>query len=93
MFMGHSARIGKEASGDPQLEWSRTIPNEGLIRYMHWFNMERVYLATPEAIGEVLVTKSYDFVKAPLTRSVLARLLGYGILLAEGEEHKVGIPS
>lgn len=87
--MGHSKRIGERETGECQLEWSRTVPNKGLLRYFHWFNRERVYLTSPEAIGEVLVTKNYDFVKPPLSRNALIRLLGHGILLAEGDEHKV----
>lgn len=45
---------------------------------------------TPKALGEVLVQKSYDFIKPRQLREGLARVLGVGVLLAEGEEHKVG---
>ena len=40
-------------------------------------------------MGEVLVTKSYDFIKPARLRDGLGRLLGVGVLLAEGDEHKV----
>jgi cytochrome P450 len=39
-------------------------------------------------LGEVLVQRNYDFVKPERLRSGLGRLLGVGILLAEGDEHK-----
>lgn len=37
----------------------------------------------------MLNTKSYDFVKPLQIRLGLGRILGVGILLAEGDEHKV----
>lgn len=38
--------------------------------------------------AEVLVTKNYDFTKPPTFTQGLGRILGIGILLAEGDEHK-----
>lgn len=45
-------------------------------------------ISGPKALGEVLVTKSYDFKKPGAIRFGLGRLLGIGVLLAEGDEHK-----
>lgn len=87
-FMGSSARIFKEPSGIPMREWTDTIPNDGLIRYTHWFNRERLLLTSPKSLNEVLVTKNYEFVKPTQIRNGLGRILGIGILLAEGDEHK-----
>lgn len=42
-----------------------------------------------QALSEVLTTKSYDFIKPQQLRNGLGRILGIGILLAEGDEHKV----
>jgi hypothetical protein len=39
-------------------------------------------------IAEVLVTRNYDFIKPPQIRFSLGRLLGIGVLLAEGDDHK-----
>ncbi|KAK4994245.1 hypothetical protein LTR28_000952, partial [Elasticomyces elasticus] len=52
------------------------------------FNRERLLLANPKALAEVLVTKSYEFIKPPQFRQGIANILGVGILLAEGDEHK-----
>ncbi|CAG8909604.1 unnamed protein product [Penicillium egyptiacum] len=74
----------------PQLrEWAKNRPNQDLIRYYLVANLERVILTSPKALGELLVTKVYDFEKPELVRQSLRRITGDGILLAEGEEHKV----
>ncbi|KAL8824166.1 MAG: hypothetical protein Q9191_005249 [Dirinaria sp. TL-2023a] len=43
---------------------------------------------SPKALAEVLSQKSYDFIKPRSVRQSIARLLGVGVLLAEGDEHK-----
>lgn len=65
-----------------------TIPNDGLIRYRALGNQERVLITGAKALSEVLVTKNYDFIKPPTFRWGIGRILGIGILLAEGDEHK-----
>jgi cytochrome P450 len=65
-----------------------TIPNDGIIRYLGMFNQERIMVTSPKGLGEVLTTKNYDFIKPSHFASGLGRLLGIGILLAEGDEHK-----
>lgn len=64
------------------------MPNDGVIRYLAFLNSERLLVTSPKAIAEVLVTKSYDFIKPTQLRSGLGRILGVGVLLAEGDEHK-----
>lgn len=81
--------ILKENTGTPMRNWNNTVPNDGLIRYMSWLNYERLLVVGPKALGEVLVTKNYEFIKPWHVRSGLKRILGVGILLAEGDEHKV----
>lgn len=71
-------------------EWVKNLPNDGLIRYYIVGNLERVLLTSPKALSEMLVTNVYDFEKPEIVRNSLRRVTGEGILLAEGEEHKVG---
>jgi hypothetical protein len=78
-----------EETGAPLRRFLRDVPNDGLIRFRHMFNTERVLIASPKALAEVLVTKNYEFVKPRFFRDNLGRLLGNGILFAEGDEHKV----
>lgn len=89
-FIGQFPRILKEPSGAPMIEWMNEIPNDGLICYRTLFNTERILPTSPKALAEVLVTKNYEFIKPLELRAGLGRILGVGILLAEGEEHKVG---
>lgn len=70
-------------------EWINEIPNDGLIRYRGMLNADRLLLTSPRALGEVLTQKSYEFVKPGMLTGPLSRILGVGVLLAEGGEHKV----
>ncbi|KAI0971442.1 cytochrome P450 [Xylaria arbuscula] len=85
---GHFARIHKDPSGVPHREWITTIPNNGVIRYLGLFNSERILVTGPKALSEVLVTKNYHFEKPRALRYNIGRLLGEGILVAEGDVHK-----
>ncbi|RKF55515.1 Cytochrome P450 monooxygenase FUM15 [Erysiphe neolycopersici] len=85
---GQFPLIAALPTGAPMIEWMRTVPNDGIIRYLGMFNVERLFITSPNALKEVLATKSYDFVKPSQLVQGLSRLLGIGILLAEGDEHK-----
>ncbi|QSZ30113.1 hypothetical protein DSL72_004633 [Monilinia vaccinii-corymbosi] len=65
------------------------VPNDGIIRYLGILNSERVMVTNAKALSEVLTTRNYDFVKPNTIRLGIGRLLGIGVLLAEGDEHKV----
>ncbi|KAK3330238.1 cytochrome P450 [Apodospora peruviana] len=87
-FIGQYKEIIRNPTGTPMLKWINSIPNNGLIRYLGLFNQERLLITSPEALSEVLVTKSYHFQKPGHVRYTLGRILGVGVLLAEGDEHK-----
>lgn len=86
--MGQYARISAEPTGAPMKDWVEEVENDGLIRYLGMFNAERVIVTSPKGLGEVLTTKSYDFAKPYHVRAGIGRILGVGVLLAEGDEHK-----
>lgn len=52
-------------------------------------NTERVLVTGSKALSEVLVTKNYHFEKPAALRYNIGRILGIGVLLAEGDEHKI----
>ncbi|KAI0447018.1 cytochrome P450 [Xylaria telfairii] len=85
---GHFKRILAEPSGIPMREWATTVPNDGLMRYLGMANSERVLVTGSKALSEVLVTKNYHFEKPAALRYNIGRILGIGVLLAEGDEHK-----
>ena len=66
------------------------IPNDGIIRYLDIFNIERLAVVSPAALAEVLVHRCYDFEKPSQIRKGISRILGMGLFLAEGNVHKVG---
>ncbi|KAK7952467.1 Cytochrome P450 [Apiospora aurea] len=86
---GHFDAINKHPTGIPMREWINTVPNNGLIRYAGIFNQERIMPTSPKALADVLVTRSYDFEKPSQVRNSIGRILGIGVLLAEGDQHKV----
>lgn len=65
------------------------IPNDGILRYRGLFNQERILVCSPKALAEVLVTNNYAFQKPHSIRWSIGRILGVGVLLAEGDEHKM----
>lgn len=70
-------------------EWAKSIPNDGILRYYIVGSMERVTITSPAVLSEILVSKAYDFAKPVVIQQALRRVLGNGILIAEGEVHKV----
>lgn len=67
----------------------RTVPNDGIIRYLGALNGERLLITGTKALSEVLVHRNYDFEKPPEVKHFLGRILGVGVLVAEGEQHKI----
>lgn len=90
-FNGQFNRILKEPTGVPHQEWINSVPNDGLIYYTSLFNGARLLPTSPQALNEVLVTKNYEFIKPQMLRNGLGRILGTGLVLSEGDEHKVRI--
>ncbi|KAI1129265.1 cytochrome P450 [Nemania abortiva] len=49
----------------------------------------QVLIAKPRMLADLLVTKAYDFIKPPKAASVLQLILGDGLVVVEGDQHKV----
>ncbi|KAI0398737.1 cytochrome P450 [Xylaria palmicola] len=84
-----SLRLFSESRGIAQSYWVENIPHKGLLRYRNIINQERLILTSPEALAEVLTTKSYQFKKPEVVVTALRPIAGMGILLAEGDQHKL----
>ncbi|UKZ79519.1 hypothetical protein TrVFT333_007274 [Trichoderma virens FT-333] len=87
-LFGHGKKILAEKPAAPFREWALSMPNNGIIRYYWFFHHERLLITSPKALAEVLVTNNYAFQKPENVRTFLGRILGYGVLVAEGDEHK-----
>ena len=87
--MGQWKRTMNEPSGVPLADWVRTIPNDGLIRYLDIFNMETVIPTSTKALSEVLKLKVDEFTKSRAAAKALGDVIGTGLLFAEGEVHRV----
>ncbi|KAL8767275.1 MAG: hypothetical protein Q9209_006201 [Squamulea sp. 1 TL-2023] len=86
--MGHFFRIIREPIGQPLRRWNNEVPHQGMIRYLDFFNRERLVVLGSRALTEVLVQKSYDFIKPPQFARGIGNILGVGLFFAEGDEHK-----
>ncbi|KAJ5387872.1 hypothetical protein N7509_010413 [Penicillium cosmopolitanum] len=86
---GNTKSVFLETPHELLKQWVKELPNQGLIRYYIVMNMERVILTSPKALSELLVTKNYDFEKPKTVRQSLRRVVGDGVLLTEGDEHKL----
>jgi cytochrome P450 len=59
-----------------------------LIYFRDRTNQYYLIPTTPKALAEVLVHNSYDFEKPPPVRSFLSKVLGDGLIVVEGSQHK-----
>ena len=67
--MGNFIPMLKAGPGEVLRAWVDEIPNEGIIRYLDFFNLECLAKVNPAALAEVLVLKNYDLGKpAPGSR-------------------------
>ena len=86
--MGQFWNLKAKPNGEVYRDWTDEVNHDGIIRYLGLLNLERLLVVSPNALSEILVTKTYDFVKPPQLVSGLGRILGIGLFLAEGDEHK-----
>jgi cytochrome P450 len=82
-------RLFKEPNAFHFEQWINNVPNQGLIRYFGFLNMERVLVTSPEAVREVLQEKPYDFEKQYAQKTHLQRIAGQGLVVVEGDVHKL----
>ena len=87
--MGHFRQLNSTNPGVLQTQWTNEISNSGLIRYLAQFNSERIMPVSVAALTEVLNVKNYSFIKSPARGQFAGRILGNGVLIAQGKDHKV----
>lgn len=71
--------------GVPVREWHET--HGPIIRYFFPFGAERLSIADDDAIKHMTIRNPYNFPKPVRAKLWMVRILGEGVLLAEGQTH------
>ncbi|KAK3831646.1 MAG: cytochrome P450 [Linnemannia elongata] len=85
-FLGNFPDIIKEEAGIPHRQWIEQYG--GIVCYRGLFNNRRILLADPKAIQHVFSTNSYKYPKPSNLVRLLGKVIGHGVLLAEGDVHR-----
>jgi len=89
-LLGHGPALLSRPPGALFLKYVKAVQNNGLIHLRGFLHIGSSLLATsPEVLAEVLNNKPYDYEKPPRARRFLARILGDGLIIVEGKEHKM----
>ncbi|KAM0747577.1 putative cytochrome P450 [Meredithblackwellia eburnea MCA 4105] len=86
LFFGNYPSLLDSEPGVTYLKWSREYG--GAVRYSSLLGGDGIFFTDPVALNHILLTNAYDFPKPPEVRGELSRILGKGILFAEGQDHK-----
>ncbi|KAI5863000.1 cytochrome P450 78A3 [Durotheca rogersii] len=82
---GQFVDIITEECGVPQRRWHKE--HGPIIRYFFPFGAERLSIADDEALKQMTVKNPYNYPKPVRAKLWMVRILGEGVLLAEGPEH------
>ncbi len=82
---GQFFTIIQEECGVPQRRWHQE--HGPTIRYFFPFGAERLSIADNQAIHQMTVKNPYNYPKPVRAKLWMVRILGEGVLLAEGSEH------
>ncbi|KAI0104840.1 cytochrome P450 [Nemania sp. FL0031] len=78
----------QEAQGEFIREIVDETHNDGIINFRELFT-QRLLLTKTDLIAEILVQHPYDFVKPQNVRNFMRHFLGDGLIITEGEKHKL----
>ncbi|KAK4252240.1 cytochrome P450 [Corynascus novoguineensis] len=82
---GHIIPVISEECGIPQRRWHRQ--HGPIIRYFFPLGCERLSVADDKGIRHLTVKNAYNYPKPLRAKLWMVRILGEGVLLAEGPEH------
>jgi cytochrome P450 len=85
-FMGNYPEIMKEEAGVPLKRWQKEY-GDILVFHGPW-NVPRVLVTDDRFVKQILTTQEQDFCKTPEASAFLRRILGNGLLVAEGATHR-----
>ena len=72
--------------GVPNREWHKTYGP--IVRYFFPFGAERLSIADDDALNHMCIKNPYNYPKPDRAKQWMVRVLGEGVLLAEGNPHK-----
>jgi cytochrome P450 len=81
-------RLLLEPSPEQLSRWALDIPNNGLISYRGIFNTKRVLVTTTKGVQEIFNLRPYEFPKPSFVKTLLRGVIGEGLVVADGEQHK-----
>jgi cytochrome P450 len=73
---------------DEMRKWVQNIPNDGLLCFREFLNRRTLIPTSPEMLKSVLSDNAYDWEKPEPVRKFLGKILGFGLLMVEGDIHK-----
>ncbi|KAM0816063.1 hypothetical protein AB5N19_01864 [Seiridium cardinale] len=81
-----SILVTERPPGDVFLDLIKQYPGEELLN-LSAFD-KQVLVTKPRMLADLLVHKAYDFVKPPKISGFLRHVLGAGLIVVEGDQHK-----
>lgn len=89
LVFGHSLDVRRsKPPGDVLRKWMEEVPNDGLIRFRDAFGKDGIMPTNQAMLKAVVTDNNYDYEKQPKVRDILRTILGDGLILVEGHEHK-----
>ncbi|KAK3074108.1 hypothetical protein LTR53_003755 [Teratosphaeriaceae sp. CCFEE 6253] len=89
LLVGHVLRTFEGSPGEGFLRMMNEVPNDGFIVFQGWLHCyPNILLTSPELCLEVLNTHAADWEKMADGRAFLARIIGNGLVVVEGSEHR-----
>ncbi|KAF8598678.1 cytochrome P450 [Ceratobasidium sp. AG-I] len=84
---GHEVMTFEKSYEDTYTSWVELFGTTYKIKGA-LFHPDILVTVDPGAITQILAQDTYSYVKSPVVRPLLARLVGKGVVWAEGEDHK-----
>ncbi|TGJ79738.1 hypothetical protein E0Z10_g9026 [Xylaria hypoxylon] len=78
--------VSDRPPGDLFLDLSKKYPEREILNLSAFDH--QVLVTKPRMLADLLVHKPYDFIKPPKLRGLLRHVLGDGLVMVEGDEHK-----
>ncbi|KAK8033597.1 cytochrome P450 [Apiospora marii] len=77
-----------ESPNDLYIQWMKQWPDAPVIRYLGFFNREVLVVNSLDSYKNLVQTNCYAMVKPGWWRGVTREIVGDGIIVMEGDEHR-----